>query len=223
MMMSRRADRAVTIIGTIVILIIVSSFIGFACGTRYVDAAVIPAEVTSGTRRELIEGGGMPCVVAEKPPCAAENTEAEEITEEAVETPKWAVNGDRLNDYLQSYLYEQLEERGVAWYYETALCQIYQESRYNASAVNPNGLDMGLCQMRITYFHVFAKEAGLVEADIMNPIDSIYVYAYLMGKYLTEEPSIEMALSRYFTGTSTYNDGYVRAVKQWFPTLTREQ
>lgn len=80
---------------------------------------------------------------------------------------------------------------------------------------------MGLCQFKARYFQDVAQEAGLVEYDIMNPIDSIYVYTWLMCKYLNEtEGDVAMSLSLYFSGYGgEYAFEYVRDVTRWFDTV----
>lgn len=125
-----------------------------------------------------------------------------------------------LDPALQYYLYNQLKSRNIEWFYEIALCQLYQESHYNPMAENKNGLDKGIAQIRITYLDEFAKESGLIEYNIFNPIDSIYIYTYLMAKNLQiYDCDVNRALSRYFTGTDSYSEQYVYDVRQWLPML----
>ena len=139
--------------------------------------------------------------------------------------PLYTVNGAFLTTDLQNYLYNMLAVRGKASFFPIALCQIYQESRFNPYAVAPNGLDKGLCQFRETFFPLFAQESGLVQYDIFNPIDSLYVYAYLMSKYIDMNGGdIYGALSMYFTGPGgAYCDQYVHDVMQWQGTLREVQ
>ena len=146
-------------------------------------------------------------------------TGGEEISDS--EYTFYTVNGFELGRDLQRYLYDRLSEFGCEWFFRYALCQIFQESQFNAAAENPNGLDKGLCQFRVPYFPEVAKEAGLVEYDIFSPIDSIYVYTYLMCKYLNEtEGDVAMSLSLYRNGYGgAYSAGYVREVTQWFETV----
>lgn len=128
--------------------------------------------------------------------------------------PVYSVGGIRLGEALEQYLYNQLVARGKGYFYPIALCQLFQESRFNPSAVSPSGLDYGLAQIRITYWDHFAQEAGLVTYDILNPIDNLYVYAYLMCKYLDEtSDDIPMSLSLYYSGYGgQYAQHYVDAV-----------
>ena len=137
----------------------------------------------------------------------------------------YTVNGTLLSPDLQNYLYDQLAKYGKQHIFPISLCQLYQESRYNFLAVAPNGLDKGLCQFRETYFPLFAQESGLVQYDIFNPIDSLYVYAYLMSKYIDMNGGdIYGALSMYFTGPGgAYCDQYVHDVMQWQGTMREVQ
>ena len=132
----------------------------------------------------------------------------------------YAVNGVVLSPYLQEYLYGQLSRYGAEWFFPVALCQIYQESRYKADAQNPNGQDKGLCQFREQFWEYHAKLSGLYEYDIWNPIDQLWVYAWLMAQNLQKSGGdIGMALSRYYLGEATYSETYVTAVMQWFGTM----
>lgn len=145
------------------------------------------------------------------------------VTTGTDETPVtfYSVNGETLNPELQAYLYQRLAEFHCEFFFRYALCQIYQESRFNAAAENTNGLDKGICQFRLPYFGELAREAGLVEYDIFNPIDSIYVYTYLMCKYLNETGGdVAMSLSLYYSGYGgPYSSEYVKDVTQWFETM----
>ena len=176
------------------------------------------------------QGGAMPCMLVGGNEFPAESeTKSESRPVEAPEQTEpekplfeyYTVNGSKLSETLQEYLQRQLAARGHSELFPIALCQIYQESRFNSQTVAPNGLDMGLCQFRVTYFDAFAAEAGLVEWNIMSPIDSIYVYAYMMGKYLDQTGSIDAALSMYYTGGNYYSAAYVQQVRQWEGTLAK--
>ena len=146
-------------------------------------------------------------------------TGGEEISDS--EYTFYTVNGFELGRDLQRYLYDRLSEFGCEWFFRFSLCQIFQESQYKANAISDDGEDMGLCQFKARYFPSVAQEAGLVEYDIMNPIDSIYVYTWLMCKYLNEtEGDVAMSLSLYFSGYGgEYAFDYVRDVTRWFDTV----
>ena len=180
-------------------------------------AAVDAHDEIVSVDRSMIEGSAMPCLSPEKAPVSVPSTEVEETVDHVV---RYSVDGHFLGQDLERYLYEQLSARHIDWMYPTALCQIYQESRFNPWAQNKNGLDFGLCQFRVTYFASFAQKSGLVTYDIWNPVDQIYVYAWLMAEYIKQEGSVEGALSRYYTGTpGAYCYTYVRDVFRWKNTI----
>lgn len=209
--MITRSDVRRIILAAIVIFMM-GVVVGMEIQILMVEAAEEKPKEILTNDQAMREGGAMQCLSPKKGPVP----EAEPETEEEPEpVTRLSVDGHFLGRDLEQYLHEQLESRGIGWFYPTALCQIYQESRFNHLAANRNGLDYGLCQFRITYWDGFARQAGLVSYDIMNPIDQIYVYAWMMAKYLAEEGSVEGALSRYYTGHSGYCASYVNDVLQW--------
>ena len=144
-----------------------------------------------------------------------------EETEPKKDIPYYTVNGKFLGYELSNYLYEQLESYRMEWFYEIALCQLYQESRFDPNIVSPDGCDQGIAQLRSTYFEYFMGIAGLTEADPFNPYDSIFIYAYLMCDNLKDvDGDIDRALSKYNVGNfKWYNEKYVNAVLQWVDTV----
>ena len=213
--LTRKEARRILLVA--IVIFMMGVIVGMEIQILTVEAAEVKPEEILTDDQAMREGGAMPCLSPEKAPVSAPSTEVEETVDHVV---RYSVDGHFLGQDLERYLMEQLEARGIGWFYQTALCQIYQESRFNHLAANRNGLDFGLCQFRVTYWDGFARQAGLVSYDIMNPIDQIYVYAWMMAKYIREEGSVEMALSRYYTGTpGTYCDTYVRDVMQWANTI----
>lgn len=148
-------------------------------------------------------------------------TEVTEVTEPDDAIPYYTVNGAFLGYELSNYLYEQLKCCDMEWFYEIALCQLYQESRFDANAVSGDGYDQGIAQFRSTYFEYFMELAGLTEADPFNAMDSIYIYVRLMQTHLNSVGGdANWALSKYNVGNTTwYNHNYVNAVLRWFDTL----
>lgn len=133
----------------------------------------------------------------------------------------YKVAGVDINKDYESYLYNQLCNRGIGWYYPYAVAQIFQESRWNPASENPNGLDKGICQFRKPYFAGRAAAAGKPNADIMNAYDSLYVYAWYMAQILaTSGNNVERALSIYILGYDGYADFYVNAVMNWYRQLS---
>ena len=134
--------------------------------------------------------------------------------------PLYTVDGAMLPEYLQAYLYERLSQYGITWFYHYALCQIYQESRFDPAAVSYDGKDHGLCQFRERFFADYATQAGLYTWDINNPIDQLYVYTWLMARNLSAtNGDIGWALSMYYMGEAIYCERYVADVLQWESTV----
>lgn len=123
------------------------------------------------------------------------------------------------DENLTKYLYQQLTNRGVAWYYPYAVAQICQESNWNPNSTN--GRDHGLCQFKGIYWDNRAALAGLPGADIWNPYDSLYVYAWFMSELLrATNYDIPNALSLYITGVAgEYHELYVNSILRWYNDL----
>ena len=134
-----------------------------------------------------------------------------------------AVNGAVLDGNLQRYLYDTLCARGIGWYYDISLCQLYQESRFDPNIIAYNGLDMGIAQIRSTYWGGLCAEAGLPNGNIFNPYDNIFIYTYLMARYLNAHGGdVNWGLSAYFTGNTAYSPEYIQQVMQWVGTVTNQ-
>ena len=116
------------------------------------------------------------------------------------------------------YLYGQLADRGIAWYYPTAVCQIYQESNWNQYSTN--GRDHGLCQQKGIYWQSRAASAGIPGADIWDVHAQIHVYVWMMASYLQAAGgNVGRALSMYYLGTDGWSDTYVGWVIKWLDYL----
>lgn len=152
---------------------------------------------------------------------ASEEVESEaEASEEVSGIPIYSVNGETLAPELQRFLYERLQHHGIEWYYTMALCQLYQESKYDPYAEAPNGLDKGIAQFRLPYFGELATDAGHPSAEIFSAWDCLYVYAYVTARNLEAcGYDVELALSMYYTGSKTYSQEYVSDVTQWANTM----
>ena len=116
------------------------------------------------------------------------------------------------------YLYAKLADRGLEWFYPTAVCQIYQES--NWSQWSDNGRDFGLCQQKGIYWDSRAAAAGIPGADIWDPYAQIHVYVWMMASYLQAAGgNVGRALSMYYLGTDGWSDTYVGWVIKWLDYL----
>lgn len=132
----------------------------------------------------------------------------------------YAVAGQYPNKDYEQYLYNCLNDRGIAWWYPYAVAQIYQESRWNPNSTN--GRDHGICQFKGEYFVARAKNfAGMDNADIWNPYDSLKVYSYYIKAVLAANGNnVEKTLSFYICGDSTHWDQtYINHVINWYKQL----
>ena len=110
----------------------------------------------------------------------------------------------------QQYLYEQLNSLGFGWYMPYAVCQIFQESRWNQ--YSDNGVDVGLTQQKAVYWQTRAAHWGVPGASIWNPYAQLRVYAGMMCQFLAQTGSVEWALSLYFWGNGDYAPKYIADV-----------
>lgn len=118
----------------------------------------------------------------------------------------------------QWYLYGKLEQFGIAWFYPYAICQIWQESRWNPQSTN--GVDHGLCQFKGIYWDGRAANAGIPGADIWDPYAQLYVYSWMMSGYLAAAGgNVGRALSMYYLGANEWSDEYVNHVMAWIDYL----
>ena len=128
-------------------------------------------------------------------------------------TPVYSVNGDVLDESLQAFLYAELSKHGIEWWMPYALATAYQESRFNPSAVNPNGLDKGLFQYRSTYYP---------GSNIFDPREQIVIYCQQTANRLHSGCGIEDTISRHIASDyGAYNAGYVALVLGWVNVTVR--
>lgn len=137
----------------------------------------------------------------------------------------YSVDGATLSLDLQDYIYETLKDYDMEWYFPTFLCQVYQESHFNQSAMayHANGtVDVGLCQLKSIYHDEIRSIAGLgPEANFYtDPYANLAGGMALMRRNWTACWDINTAISAYFTGsTSQYSSTYVADVRKWENTL----
>lgn len=110
----------------------------------------------------------------------------------------------------QQYLYNELASRGYAWYMPYAMCQIFQESRWDQ--YSDNGVDVGLTQQKAVYWQTRSAYWGVPGASIWNPYAQLRVYAGMMCQFLAQMGSVEWALSLYFYGNGEYAEKYIADV-----------
>lgn len=161
-----------------------------------------------------------------------ENVEETEAPEEIVETvaepevvyPLYSVNGDMLAPQYAAFLYEKLCERGLSWWYPYALCQAYQESKFDIYAVNQqNREDKGLFQYKERYWHAVSNRYGVGGSDIFDPYAQIIVYVGQVAERMPLRANdVWYVLSDHYTGCYGYSQEYVNQVTTWYWTLKKE-
>lgn len=119
-------------------------------------------------------------------------------------TPLYQVDGYIPDEAIQTYLYTRLCEAGIGWFHPYAICLIAQESTWNPMAENPNGLDKGLLQYRITYWPTL---------EWWNPYAEIDVFVQQMANRAAIGCTVSDMISRHNQSDwGTYCQGYVDAV-----------
>ena len=134
----------------------------------------------------------------------------------------YSVAGQYPNKDYEQYLYNQLSSLGIGWWYPYAVAQIFQESRWNPNSTN--GRDHGICQFKGIYFQGRAEHfAGMKNADIWNPYDSLKVYAYYIKAILQSHGNnVNSTLSFYICGDDAHWDQtYIDHVMSWYKQLQR--
>lgn len=111
-------------------------------------------------------------------------------------------------------MYDALNRHGVSYFYEIGICQMWQESRGNIFAENPNGKDKGVLQYRLQYW-------DWNRGDIFDPAAQIELYAEQMAQRLNSGLSADECISRHNTSdhVSEVNWEYVAQVKQHLSNL----
>lgn len=139
------------------------------------------------------------------------NTSSEPVgsEEEATQPTLYRIAGQEIDPELQVSLFHHLEAEGIAYWYEGALAQMFQESSCDPYQVT-NGLDYGIYQYRITFWN-------WDDGDIFDVDAQLRRYASEMAARFNSGLSVDEAISRHMTSdfVSTINREYVSDVKQW--------
>ena len=141
----------------------------------------------------------------------SEETQTEPAAEmEDAGPPLYRIAGQEIDASIQELLYQHLQANGIEYWYEGALCQMFQESHGQVYAENPNGLDKGLYQFRISYWDWSTGDIFDVDAQLSR-------YASEMAARFNSGLSVDEAISRHMTSdfVSTINREYVSDVKRW--------
>lgn len=143
--------------------------------------------------------------------CEVSEEETETVQETVPHTAKvFSINGETLNPELQAMLFDALDRHGVGYWFEIGLCQMYQESRGNIYAENPNGKDKGILQYRLQFW-------DWNRGDIFSAQAQFELYAEQMAARLNAGLSVDECISRHNTSdySTAVNWEYVAQVKQW--------
>lgn len=152
-------------------------------------------------------------------PVTVQNVEPEPMQTEAqteayipprMEGTTYRIYGITPPEDWQRYLYAELDAKGYGWFMPYAVCQIFQESRWDQYSTN--GIDVGLTQQKEVYWHTRAAHWGVPGASIWNPYAQLKVYAGMMCQFLAQTGSVEWALSLYFWGNGDYAPIYIADV-----------
>lgn len=139
------------------------------------------------------------------------SSETEPETEtEAADVVIYSIDGVLIDPDIQRALYEALEAEEIGYWYTGSLAQLFQESHGDSYAVNPNGLDMGILQYRITYW-------DWTDGDIFDTDAQIKRYAREMAARFNAGLSADQAISRHKTSDycTEIDATYVADVRQW--------
>lgn len=118
----------------------------------------------------------------------------------------------------QKALYADLSRNGIAWYMPYAVCQIFQESRWNQ--YSDNGKDRGITQQKEIYWSGRAARYGVRGASIWDVYAQFKVFSGMMAGYLKmAKNDVGWALSYYFYGNGQRADKYVHDVMSHMPYL----
>lgn len=144
-----------------------------------------------------------------------EETTTEAPTEATAETAAPAAESSP-NPY-HDFLAQRLADLGIEWWLPYAEAQMFQESRFNPRAENPNGIDKGLFQYRLPFWKKTSRQAGIEVNDdsIFDPYIQIAVYCYYVRQRLDAGRSVDEVISDHYTGGYGYSAEYVSDVKQW--------
>ena len=229
-----RYERKIYSFGIVIAAILIIAIVAVltdGCGTK-IEAYAAPVcavedftEESSETSETGLfdEDSAMPCVDPEGFAAWYEEYQHASITSNTLEAlePEIPIyhfnvgpNEHQIEPDLQRLLYHYLEEAGIEYWYEGALAQMYQESHGIWWAENPNGLDKGIYQYRITYWN-------WNDGDIFDVDAQMRRYTSEMSARFNSGLSADEAISRHKTSdyVTTIDWTYVGHVKQWLPLM----
>lgn len=140
------------------------------------------------------------------------------ISEVIVKETVYRIHGVTPPIEWQTALRSELKAKGIEWYMPYAVCQIWQESRWNPKS--DNGKDKGITQQKGIYWAARAERYGVKGASVWDVYAQFHVFAAMMSGYLrTTGNDVGKALSLYFYGTGEYAPKYVNDVMAHFDYL----
>lgn len=130
----------------------------------------------------------------------------------------YRIMGEEIDPYVQKRLYMVLAKAGIAYWYETAICQLFQESRGNCGAVSKDGKDHGIFQFRLEYWDEVCEQYGHAGASIYDVDVQIDIYVRQTAARLNAGLSADEVISRHKTSdyVTEIDWQYVAQVRQWF-------
>lgn len=155
---------------------------------------------------------------------ARNHTGAAEMEAEAPAPKVYRIAGDLIPEEIQLALYEALQAEQIEFWFTGSLATIYQESRGNVWAQNPNGLDKGLLQYRTTYWPETAAAYGEPGADIFDWQAQLRVYARQTAARINAGLTADEVISRHKTSDScpAIDTEYIGQVRQWLGKMIEE-
>ncbi len=178
-----------------------------AVGEDEVDGVVISAEESSSeVETESVEY-----------PETSEVSDSKGESEELRKTKKYQIMGTRIDEDLQERLFMVLDEARIPYWYEIAICQLFQESRGERYAVSKDGRDHGIFQYRLQFWDSVCDQYGCSGASIYDTDAQIRIYAQQMSARLSQGLSVDEVISRHKTSdeVTAVDWEYVNQVKQW--------
>lgn len=151
-----------------------------------------------------------------------EASESDVSESNGISTPIYSVNGETLSPDFQRWVYNKLQDEEIEYWYETMLCQMYQESRFDQYAVSKDGRDHGILQFRAEFWNDVSAQYGFPGADIYDPYVQVAIYIKQTAERINSGISGAEVLTRHKTSDwGVFDQQYYNEVSQWFDTIER--
>lgn len=145
-----------------------------------------------------------------------ETVETEEMTEPDQEKLR-RMTEFGIPEEIYDEMVARLKANNIEQWLPMMIAQCFQESGFQVSAENKNGLDKGLLQYRITYWSAMCVEHGFpADTSIFDWRTQIAIYTMDTARRLNSGLSIEETISRHKTSDfGSYDALYVSHVMRW--------